>query len=69
MWRCNGMTLDKICGQDTDVNEMNCSTCKKRRAVNDEALSYGPNIIGRLYSISSQGVETWEYYVPRPIKK
>ncbi|KAK6715106.1 hypothetical protein SNK04_14555 [Fusarium graminearum] len=66
MWRCNGRTYGKVCGQDTNINDMDCSACKKTRAVDDLALSYGPNIIGRLYSIISQGVETWEYYEPRP---
>ncbi|KAL6916880.1 hypothetical protein FSHL1_008446 [Fusarium sambucinum] len=69
MWKCNGKALGQICGEVTDNGEFDCSKCGKRRAVNDEALGNGSNIIGRLYNVSSQGVETWEYYEPRPQKK
>ncbi|CEI61811.1 hypothetical protein FVEN_g12706 [Fusarium venenatum] len=69
MWKCYGRTVDKICDAVTDYTEFDCSKCGKRRAVNDEALSNGSHVIGRLFSVSSQGVETWEYYEPRPQKK
>ncbi|KAL3601526.1 hypothetical protein FPOAC2_05790 [Fusarium poae] len=69
MWKCYGKTANEVCGGVTDYTEFDCSKCHKRRAVNDEALSNGSNLIGRLYNVSSQGVETWEYYEPRPHKK
>jgi hypothetical protein len=69
MWKCNGMTLNKICGKWTDYKEIYCSACQKKRGKNDEALSNGGHIIGTLLDVNSLGVETWDYYEPRPHKK
>lgn len=69
MWKCQGRMVNQICGAVTDMKELYCSKCGKRRAVNDEALANGTNVIGTLYTVDSQGVETWDYPGPEPHKK
>jgi len=69
MWKCNGKMLNQICGGVTDWRGLECSKCGKRRVANDEALSNGSNVIGTLYSVGSQGEETWDYHAPEPQKK
>ncbi|CAG7566190.1 unnamed protein product [Fusarium equiseti] len=69
MWKCHGRMLNEICGGVTDIKELECSKCGKRRAANDEALANGSNVIGTLHSVDSQGEETWDYTGPEPHKK
>ncbi|KAM0420443.1 hypothetical protein ACHAPT_011735 [Fusarium lateritium] len=61
-WRCKQSFVDgKICGHKNSIADKQCTVCKSKRDVRDEALDTYMKKIGTLVKTDSKGTEWWQY--------